>query len=86
MTWATDRRLDYIDRCLAIRGEVRRADLVDAFGVSVAQASADLNAFIAAHPDRMAYDKTRKAYVPASKRKGRPIVLDEVGRLVIVVG
>jgi hypothetical protein len=65
MTWATDRRLDYIDLLLLTRGQVRRADIEAAFGVSQQQASGDLQAFIAAHPQAMMYDKSAKQYVPA---------------------
>ena len=76
MTWATDRRLDFIDWCLARQGEVQRGDLVAEFGVSQQQASADLGAFEAAHPGAMNYDKSRKRYVPARSnylpRRGAP--------------
>lgn len=65
MSWATDRRLDYIDWCLALRGEVQRGDIMATFSVSQAQASADLSAFERAHPGAMRYDKSAKRYVPA---------------------
>ena len=65
MTWAADRRLDYIDWCLALRGEVQRADISGVFEVSESQASQDINAFIAAYPAAIRYDKSRKRYVPA---------------------
>lgn len=69
MTWATDRRLDYIDWRLSVHGEVQRADLARQFGVSVQQASADLGAFDAAHAGAMRYDKSAKRYVPAGRQK-----------------
>lgn len=87
VTWATDRRLDYIDARLAHHGEVRREHLVTAFGVSMQQSSADIGAFLAAHPGAMSYDKSRKLYAPARQpyRSRRDIQTDKMGRLVIVV-
>jgi hypothetical protein len=65
MTWSADRRLDYIDWSIATRSSLRRSDIVQTFGVSMAHASADINAFIALYPDALAYDKSAKCYVPA---------------------
>jgi hypothetical protein len=65
MTWSSDRRLDFIDWCLAIRGEVQRADISGVFGVSTPQASIDIAAFERVHPGAMRYDKTAKRYVPS---------------------
>ena len=71
MTWASDRRLDFIDHCLALRGEVQRADIMRVFGVSEAQASQDISAFGREHPGAMSYDKSAKRYVPARSRYKR---------------
>lgn len=68
MTYAIERRLDYIDWRLAQFGEVQRADIARTFGVSQSQASGDLNLFLTEHPKIMGYDKTRKRYVPANGR------------------
>lgn len=68
MTYAAARRLDFIDWCLALRGEVQRADISHTFQVSEAQASADLNSFLELHPGAMEYDKSRKRYVPSAGR------------------
>ena len=67
-TWAVARRLDYIDWRLLTAGAIRRADIEAAFGVSQAQASADLGEFDRAHPGAMAYDRSAKQYVPADGR------------------
>lgn len=80
MTYAVDRRLDFIDWRLIAHGEIQRADIMNQFQVSEAQASADLGAFEREHPGTMTYDKTRKRYVPArnpyrSKRKWTPAAL-----------
>jgi len=88
MSWALDRRLDYIDWRLARHGEVRRQHLIDAFGISMPQASADLASFDAAHAGAMEYDKSRKVYVPTKEpyRIRRALRTDSLGRLVIVIG
>lgn len=65
MTWFQERRLDFIDWCLATAGSVRRADISGAFDVGIVQASVDLREFDKAHPGAMRYDKSGKAYVPA---------------------
>ena len=65
MTWFTERRLDFIDWCLAERAEVQRGDLVRTFEISIPQASADLGEFMRQHPKAMRYDLTAKRYVPA---------------------
>lgn len=65
MTWATDRRLDYIDWRVATRGAINRVDLVRVFDVSINQASVDLNEYIRLYPDALAYDRVAKCYVPA---------------------
>lgn len=64
MTYATDRRLDFIDWRLTVHGSIRRQHLMDAFQISQPQASADLTAFEAEHPGAMVYDKSAKQYVP----------------------
>lgn len=65
MTWAADRRLDYIDWRLLTVGSIRREHIMRTFSVSAPQASGDLTAFQAAHPEAIRYDKSGKSYVPA---------------------
>jgi hypothetical protein len=45
---------------------VNRSDLMDQFGVSVNQASTDLNRYIGFAPDNMVYDKSARTYVRGS--------------------
>ena len=45
---------------------MNRGDLMDAFGVSVNQASTDLNRYIGMAPDNMVYDKSARAYIRGS--------------------
>lgn len=72
MTWAQARRLDYIDLLLLTRGQVRRNDLIEAFGVSMGQASIDINEFVHLYPHAATYNKTAKRYVPIDTRY-RPV-------------
>nr|WP_281502840.1 WYL domain-containing protein [Ancylobacter crimeensis] len=44
-------------------GHVNRSDLMDQFGVSVNQASTDLNRYIGFAPENMVYDKSARTYV-----------------------
>lgn len=74
MTWATDRRLDYIDWRLATHGSIVRADLARTFSIATVQASYDLAAYQRDYPHAITYDKSRKCYVAAPRfrrqRKG----------------
>ncbi|HLY04298.1 MAG TPA: hypothetical protein VKR31_00975 [Rhizomicrobium sp.] len=63
--WASERRQDYIDWRLSARGTLCREDIISVFGISPAQASLDINRFIALYPGAMDYDKSAKRYVPA---------------------
>lgn len=56
-------RLIWIDAKLASTLRINRADLCTTFGISVAQAAADLRVFQSAFPDRMTYDRSGKFYV-----------------------
>lgn len=61
--WFAQRRLDYIDFRLVTVGHIRRGDIMAEFGVSMPQASADLNRFLSLAPGAMVYDKSAKRYV-----------------------
>ncbi len=61
--WGIERRLEFIEFRLFWEGHVNRSDLVDAFGISVNQASADLNRYLGMAPGNMVYDKSARAYV-----------------------
>jgi predicted DNA-binding transcriptional regulator YafY len=50
---------------------VNRSDLMDQFGVSVNQASTDLNRYIGFAPDNMVYDKSARTYVRGSDFKAQ---------------
>ena len=48
---------------------MNRSDLMEQFGLSVNQASADLNRYIGFTPENMVYDKSARTYVPGPEFK-----------------
>ena len=69
LRWGVERRLEFIEFRLFWEGHLNRGDLMDAFGVSVNQASTDLNRYIGIAPSNMAYDKSARTYIPGTKFK-----------------
>jgi len=67
LRWGVERRLEFIEFRLFWEGHVNRGDLMDVFGVSVNQASTDLNRYIGMAPDNMVYDKSARAYIRGIK-------------------
>ena len=63
LRWSVEQKLQFIEFRLFWEGHVNRADLMGTFGVSLNQASGDLNRYIALAPDNMVYDKSGKTYV-----------------------
>ena len=63
LRWGVEQRLEFIEFRLFWEGHVNRIDVMQQFGVSVNQASADLNRYIALAPDNMVYDKSARTYV-----------------------
>lgn len=57
-------RMEHIERCLFWKGELKRADLIDRFGVNPAQAAADFSNYMLMAPGNMDYNKSRKRYLP----------------------
>lgn len=66
LRWGVERRLEFIEFRLFWEGHVNRGDLIDAFGVSVNQASTDLNRYLGMAQDNMVYDKSARAYIRGS--------------------
>lgn len=58
------RRLEFVEFRLYWEGQINRGDLVDTFGISVPQASADLQKYQSVAPGNIEYDAHRKAYRP----------------------
>jgi hypothetical protein len=69
LRWGVEQRLEFIDFRLFWEGRVNRSDVMEQFGLSVNQASADLNRYLGFAPDNMVYDKSARTYVrgPAFK-------------------
>jgi WYL domain len=69
--WGVERRLEFIEFRLFWEGGVNRADLIDAFGISVPQASNDLSLYQERAPGNAVYDKSAKRYFASPKFKPR---------------
>lgn len=65
----TKERLRFIEQTAFWRGTVNRQDIAGEFGLSMAQASADLQAYQAANPGALVYDLSAKCYTWGSKAK-----------------
>lgn len=60
--WGPERRREFIDFRLRWEGKINRGELVEHFGISTQQASADLARYSELAPDNLAYDKSAKVY------------------------
>lgn len=67
MKWGLRQRLNFIEFKLFWEGSINRKDLIDTFGVSVPQASADIKAYRKQAPGNVYYDKSKKQYLISSK-------------------
>lgn len=67
MKWGIKQRLEFIEYRLFWEGTINRKDLVDTFGVSVPQASADIKKYKQNAPGNIYYDKSQKRYLVTSK-------------------
>ena len=63
LRWGVEQRLEFIEFRLFWEGYVNRSDVMEQFGLSVNQASSDLNRYIGFAPDNMVYDKSARTYV-----------------------
>ncbi len=63
LKWGVERRLEFIEFRLYWEGGVNRSDIVEAFDVSVPQASKDLTLYQERAPNNAIYDKSAKRYV-----------------------
>ncbi len=60
--WVIRQRLMFIEARLYWAGRVNRADLIDQFGIQMAQASKDLMLYQTVAPANIVYDKSQKTY------------------------
>ncbi len=63
LRWGVEQRLEFIEFRLFWEGKVNRGDLMKTFGVSVNQASTDLNRYIGMASQNIAYDKSARTYI-----------------------
>ena len=63
LRWGVEQRLEFIEFRLFWEGRLNRSDLMHRFGVSVNQASADLNRYLKLAPENMIYDRSERAYL-----------------------
>lgn len=61
--WDARQRLSFIEMAAFWRGWIGRGDLEREFGISLPQASADLQAYLAYSPDALRYDLKAKRYL-----------------------
>lgn len=61
--WFKDRRQEFIATTLRQFGQIRRADLMREFDISMPQASQDIAEFLSAEPALVTYDVSAKTYV-----------------------
>lgn len=61
MSWATERRMDWMDDRLCYGETFVRQDLMDYFGISRPQASLDIAAFTKLDPN-FRYDRSKKRF------------------------
>ncbi|MBF0308902.1 MAG: WYL domain-containing protein [Magnetococcales bacterium] len=67
------RRLQFIEFCLFWEGQLNRSDIMNRFGISEPQASADLARYQELAPDNLVYDRSLKRYI--SGPKFRPVLV-----------
>lgn len=67
MRWFQTYRLDWIAETLRVFGFINRDHLQRKFGISMAQASADLASFARSNPGSMIYDQSAKRYMAARR-------------------
>jgi predicted DNA-binding transcriptional regulator YafY len=63
MRWGTERRLEFVEFRIFWDGVISRGELVEEFGVSVPQASADFALYQKMAPGNIEYDSSKKRYV-----------------------
>jgi len=86
MQWAQTQRMRFIEDKLRWEGRINRSDISAAFGVSMVQATTDLQTYQRLAPQNIQYDGTVRAYLPTPQMKpefGSPssdAVLGEMAR------
>lgn len=63
MNWFANHRQEWIAESLRVYGYINREHLMIKFGISMPQASADLQQFLRDRPGVMRYDSSMKKYL-----------------------
>jgi len=74
--WAAEQRFQFIEQQAFWCGGLNRSDLTAHFGLSVPQASKDIAAYQALHPDNLTYDPRKRRYFPSPQFEPGFITLD----------
>lgn len=69
--WSVERRYEFMEFRLYWQGHINRSDLMDAFGISVQQASKDFAAYIEGRKSNLTYDKRLRTYLRGKNFKPR---------------
>lgn len=67
LKWGVERRLEFIEFRLYWEGGLNRSDIIEAFDVSVPQASKDLTLYQERAPQNAIYDKSAKRYIASNE-------------------
>jgi hypothetical protein len=67
LRWGTEQRLEFIEFRLFWDGILKRGDITERFGVSTAQASADLALYKELAPNNLDYDPSLKRFIASSR-------------------
>ncbi|MBF0422815.1 MAG: WYL domain-containing protein [Magnetococcales bacterium] len=71
LRWGVERRMEFIEFRLFWEGRINRRDLIEKFGVSTPQASADMSQYQDIAPGNLHYDPRAKYYYPDKEFKPR---------------
>jgi hypothetical protein len=74
--WSAEQRLEFIEFFSYWEGAINRSDLMDRFGVSAPQASADLTTYQQIAPDNLRYDLSSKRYVASEQFQFKLVIPD----------
>jgi len=71
MNWSVERRYEFIEFRLYWQGKINRSDLMEAFGISIQQASKDLANYIDGRKSNLSYDKRLRTYIRSKNFRPR---------------
>ena len=69
--WSVERRYEFMEFRLYWQGNINRSDLMEAFGISVQQASKDFANYIEGRKSNLTYDKSLRTYLRGKNFKPR---------------